>query len=115
MAAAIIVIGAARAAVRNSELRNRDPRCTLFSSNARLITRDSCPESRSDHSAFRASRNLINTALVVEAVAELCINLAWEIPVESAEGQAVVVFDAAIGYVERGERCGEVFAEIFAE
>ena len=34
---------------------------------------------------------------------------------ESAEGYAVVEFDAAVGYVERVDRGGEAFAEIFAQ
>jgi hypothetical protein len=70
---------------------------------------------RSGQSSANLRKGGLDPLLVVKPVAEFCINLAREVPVESAEGQAVVVLDAAIGYVERGEGCSETFTEIFAE
>jgi hypothetical protein len=39
--------------------------------------------------------------LIVEAVAQLDINLPWIVPVEAAEGHAIVEFHAAVGNVQR--------------
>ena len=52
---------------------------------------------------------------VVEAIAEFDVDFARIVPVESAESEAVVVLDAAVGYVQRGERGGESLAEVFAQ
>ena len=51
----------------------------------------------------------------MEAVAKFQVDFSWGVPVISAEGQAVVVFDAAIGYVQGCDGGSETFAEIFAE
>ena len=51
----------------------------------------------------------------MEAVAEFCINLARVVPVEAAEGYAVVELEAAIGYVHGVHRRGEALAEIFSQ
>ena len=53
--------------------------------------------------------------LVVKAVAEFDVDFAGIVPMESAEGDAVVEFDAAVGDVQRVQRRGEAFAEIFAQ
>jgi hypothetical protein len=52
--------------------------------------------------------------LVMEAVAELDEEFARIVPVEAAEGDAVVELDTAVRYVYGVQRCGEVLAEIFA-
>ena len=51
---------------------------------------------------------------VMKSIANLDIDLAWIIPVEAAEGLAVVQFHAAIRHVEGIHRSGESFAEVFA-
>ena len=52
---------------------------------------------------------------VVEAIAQLDGELAGEIPVEAAEGETVVVFEAVVGYVEGGEGGGDALAEVLAQ
>src|ERR1017187_8504339 len=51
----------------------------------------------------------------MEAIAKFYINLSRIVPVETAEGDAVVEFDAAVGEVDGVQRSGEALAEIFAE
>ena len=51
----------------------------------------------------------------MEAVTKLDVDLARKIPVESAEGEAVVVEHALVGDVESRDRGGEAFGEILAE
>ncbi len=51
----------------------------------------------------------------MEAVADFYVDFARVVPVEAAEGEAIVVLDAAIGNIQRGEGSGEALAEIFAE
>src|SRR5258708_21799423 len=53
--------------------------------------------------------------LIVEAVAKFYIDFARIVPVESAEGYAVVEFYAAIGHVHGVQRGGEALAEILAK
>ncbi len=43
------------------------------------------------------------TRSVFEAVAEFYENLSWVVPVEAAEGDAVIEQDAAVGYVQRAD------------
>ena len=52
--------------------------------------------------------------LVLEAVAEFCVNFARVVVVEAAEGEAVVEQDSAVGDVGCGDGCGEFLAEGFA-
>src|ERR1700680_4664771 len=54
-------------------------------------------------------------SLVMEAVAELDVDFARIVPVEAAEGDAVVEFDATVGYVHGVYRSCEALAEIFAQ
>src|SRR5258708_34241355 len=53
--------------------------------------------------------------LIVEAVAKFYIDFARIVPVESAEGYAVVEFYAAIGHVHGIQWGGKALAEIFPE
>jgi hypothetical protein len=50
----------------------------------------------------------------MEAVAELDVDFARIIPVEAAEGDAVVEFDAAVGYVHGVNGSGEALADVSA-
>ena len=52
---------------------------------------------------------------VMKAIAKLYINFAWIVPVEAAEGDAVVEFHAAVGHVHCVQRSGEPLAEILAQ
>jgi hypothetical protein len=54
-------------------------------------------------------------ASIVEAIAKFDVEFARVVPVEAAEGEAIVILDAAIRNVQRGQRRGEAFAEILAE
>ena len=51
----------------------------------------------------------------MEAITKFNINLAGVVPVESAEGDAVVEFDAAVGDVDGVKRGGKALAKILAE
>ena len=51
----------------------------------------------------------------MESIADFGINLPWVVPVETAEGLAVVEFHATVGYVQGMQRCGEAFTKILAE
>ena len=53
--------------------------------------------------------------LVMEPVTNLDIDLPWVIPVETTKGLTVIEFHAAIRHVEGIHRCGEAFAEVFAQ
>ena len=57
----------------------------------------------------------ITLVLVMESITEFRINLSWIVPVETAEGLAVVEFHAAVGDVDAVDRCGESLAEVFAQ
>src|SRR5277367_3298229 len=57
----------------------------------------------------------MNIRLVMKPETELPIDLARQVPVESAEGKTVVVEDALIRDVEGGDRSCEAFAEVFAK
>ena len=52
---------------------------------------------------------------VVKAVAKLDVNLPRIAPVETAKCQAIVQFDAVVGYVERGHGNGVFFKKTFPE
>src|SRR5690349_10408854 len=52
--------------------------------------------------------------LKMEPIAEFYIDFAWSVPVESAEGDAVVEFDPAVGHIHRIQRGGKIFGEVFA-
>ena len=52
---------------------------------------------------------------VVKAVAQLDENFARVVPVETAEGLAVIKFHPAIGHIQGVQGCGESVAEILAE
>src|ERR1700723_931162 len=52
---------------------------------------------------------------VVEAIAQFKVNLTRLIPVEAAEGDTIIEFDATVGDVDGAERGGEALAEILAE
>ena len=51
---------------------------------------------------------------VVKPIAHLHIDLPRQVPVKSAVGEAVVVLNAVVGYVQRGKRRGEAFSEVLA-
>ena len=51
----------------------------------------------------------------MKAVAEFDVDFAGIVPVEAAEGLAVVEIDAAIGHVQRVQRRGEALPEILAD
>src|ERR1041385_1321914 len=51
----------------------------------------------------------------MKAVAEFEVDFAGVVPVEAAEGLAVVEIDAAVGYVHEVERGGEGLPEVFAQ
>ena len=51
----------------------------------------------------------------MESIAELDINLPGVVPVEATEGLAVVEIHSAVGHIQGIQRCGEAFAEVFAE
>ena len=55
------------------------------------------------------------TSLIVEAIANLHVEFARQVPVKSAEGEAVVVEDVLVGNVESSDRGSEAFPEILAE
>src|SRR5271169_5915019 len=93
----------------------------------RLHPRDAVSKSMTD---ARTSRDFVNLMFipflpslraplpwrsVVEPVSHLHIDFARQVPVISAEGQAVIFLDAVVGYVERGQGRGEAFAEILPE
>src|SRR5208282_5006820 len=59
---------------------------------------DRCRPSGPSFAAFRVHPNRLRP-LVPEPIAHLHIDLARQVPVESAIGQAVVVLDAVVGYV----------------
>ena len=50
-----------------------------------------------------------------ETIAEFDIDFARIVPVEVAEGDAVVEFDASAGNVDRVHRSGKAFTEILAQ
>jgi len=52
---------------------------------------------------------------VVEAVTKLDINLPRVIPVEAAEGQAIVHFHAMVGHIERGYGNRVFFKKTFSQ
>ena len=56
-----------------------------------------------------------NLRLVVKAVAHFDKNLPRVVPVEAAEGHAVVEFDAAVGDIQGVQRRRNPLAEILAE
>src|SRR6202034_4914351 len=58
---------------------------------------------------------VLSPTSVVKAIAQFDINFARVVPVISAEGEAVVVLGAAVGDIQRSERCGETLAEILAD
>lgn len=60
---------------------------------------------------MEVQRNL----LVVEAPADLGVNLARVVVVIAAEGERVVEQDAAIGYVEGRECSGEIVREFLSQ
>ncbi len=51
----------------------------------------------------------------MEAIAEFDVDFARVVPVESSEGNAVIEFDTAVGYVHGVQRSGKALAEIFAD
>src|ERR1700676_1114708 len=51
----------------------------------------------------------------MESVAQLDENFPRIVPVETAEGLAVVEIHAAVGHIQGVQRCGESVAEILAE
>jgi hypothetical protein len=52
--------------------------------------------------------------LVMEPIANLGINLTRMVPVETAEGLAVVEFHPTVCYIQGVQRCGESLTEILA-
>src|SRR5580704_2082646 len=58
---------------------------------------------------------LVSPSSVVEAIAKFDVDFAWVVPVEAAEGDAVIEFHAAICDVYRVQGSGEALAEIFAK
>src|SRR6266567_569763 len=56
-----------------------------------------------------------SSTLVMETVAEFDVQFAGIVPVETAEGVAVVEFDAAIGYIDGVYGRRESFAEVLAQ
>src|ERR1700722_5056900 len=52
--------------------------------------------------------------LIVEAIAEFGVNFPGLVPVESAEGDTIIQFHAAVGYIQPVQRNGVLFPEIFA-
>ena len=55
------------------------------------------------------------TSLIVEAIADLHVEFARQVPVKSAEGETVVVEDALVGDIESSDRGSEAFTEILAQ
>jgi predicted nuclease with RNAse H fold len=51
----------------------------------------------------------------MEPIADLGINLMRIVPVETAEGLAVVEIHPAVSHIKGVQRCGESLAEILAE
>ena len=51
----------------------------------------------------------------MEPVAKFNVHFTGVIPVKSAKGEAIVEFDATVGYVQGVERSGNIFAEFFAQ
>src|SRR6202451_1702726 len=52
---------------------------------------------------------------IMKTIAQFHVNLTRVIPVKAAKGEAIVIFHAAIGNIERGERRGNSLAEILAQ
>src|ERR1035438_5035168 len=51
----------------------------------------------------------------MEAIAKFDVNFPWIVPVESAEGNAVIEFYAPVGNVDGIQRSGKALAKIFSE
>src|SRR5713101_7766058 len=79
-----------------------------FSSLCRLL------DSGGDLSDLVRHKHTRSPKLVMESITELHVNLPRVVPVESAEGLAVVEVHAPVGYVQGIHRCGEALAEILA-
>jgi len=50
----------------------------------------------------------------MEAVAEFDVGLAWVVPVETAEGLAVIELNSAVRDVHQVDRSGQIVSESFA-
>jgi hypothetical protein len=64
---------------------------------------------------IRDGRDVLGSMSVMESIANLDIDLPWVIPVKATKGLTVIEFYAAIRHVEGIHRCGEAFAEVFAQ
>jgi hypothetical protein len=58
---------------------------------------------------------VIAPLLIVEPVANLCINFSRIVPVEAAKGLTVIKLHSTIGHIQRVQRRGELLAEVLAQ